>query len=177
MLHFTPRDLGRFMRYVVKLPGRLILPDGRETSACWLWMGGRSRGKGNRSWYGSFRLGTRSVRAHRFACEALAWIECPPDHHRDHLCCNSLCVNPEHLEVVHKVENQRRKMERRSETHAKRCGTDARSVGTSVGDPSRQAPRQANDPRQVRPDTVPRPQAGGQRTSMGQHESLHPPCD
>lgn len=114
VMHYRPSDLERFMRYVVKLPGVLILPNGKRTTACWLWIGGRSRGRGNRLPYGSFRLGRRSVRAHRFACEAIAGIECPPDHHRDHLCCNSLCVNPEHLEAVHRVENQRRKMERRN---------------------------------------------------------------
>jgi hypothetical protein len=108
MLHIRPEDIARFMRYVEKLPGRLILPDGRETTACWVWTGARSRGKGNKKWYGSFRLGRRVVRAHRFSCEAFKGEELPADHGRDHLCCFSLCVNPDHIEIVHKTVNQER---------------------------------------------------------------------
>ena len=114
MLNFTPDDVRRFMKYVDVLPGRLILPSGRETSACWLWMGARSRGSGNRKWYGSFRLGKTTVRAHRFATEILGGIkECPPGYHRDHECCNSLCVNEDHIQIVPREVNQTRKVQRR----------------------------------------------------------------
>ncbi len=106
MLEATQADIDRFYRYVEKLPGRLILPNGTETSACHGWTGARSRGKGNKKWYGSFRLGKRAVRAHRFVCEAIHCQPCPPEHHRDHLCANSLCVNMEHLEIVHRTVNQ-----------------------------------------------------------------------
>lgn len=37
-----PEDVKRFFRYVEKLP-----------NGCWYWTGARSRGKGNRKWYGS----------------------------------------------------------------------------------------------------------------------------
>jgi hypothetical protein len=102
MLAAEPTDVARFMRYVEKLP-----------SGCWFWTGARSRGKGNRKWYGSFRLGRRTVRAHRFSCEVLGGQGCPPGHHRDHTCCFSLCVNPAHLEVVTREVNQERKTLRR----------------------------------------------------------------
>lgn len=92
----------RFMSYVDKLP-----------NGCWYWTGGRSRGKGNKKWYGTFWDGTKSVRAHRFANDTMAKRECPPGHHRDHKCCFSMCVNPEHIEVVTHAENERRKQERR----------------------------------------------------------------
>lgn len=95
-------DIARFVAKVDKLP-----------NGCWYWTGARSRGKGNRKWYGSFRLGSRVVRAHRFAAEVLGGKPCPSGHHRDHTCCFSMCVNPDHLEVVSKEENQRRKMARR----------------------------------------------------------------
>lgn len=112
-LHFTPADVNRFMGYVLQLPGRLILPEGRVTSACWPWLGARSRGSGNRLWYGSFRLGRRTVRAHRFSCEAVAGLPpLPEGWHRDHICVFSLCVNPEHIEYVSSEENQQRKMGR-----------------------------------------------------------------
>ena len=105
-IQFTQKDIDRFLSYVEKLP-----------NGCHFWTGARSRGKGNRKWYGSFRVGRKVVRAHRFACEALANPPkpCPPEHDRDHTCLFSLCVNPDHLEVVHKTENQRRKIARRKE--------------------------------------------------------------
>lgn len=104
MIQFTQADVDRFMSFVEKLP-----------NGCWFWTGARSRGKGNKKWYGSFKLGKNSIRAHRFSCEALANPpkECPPEHHRDHTCRFSLCVNFDHVEIVHKDENQRRKVERR----------------------------------------------------------------
>jgi hypothetical protein len=99
VIQATQQDIIRFMKYVDKLP-----------CGCWFWTGARSRGKGNRKWYGSFGVGGRVVRAHRFACEVLGGRECPPNHDRDHTCRFSLCVNPTHLEIVTKTENQRRRL-------------------------------------------------------------------
>lgn len=104
MINATLADIERFMSYVDKLP-----------SGCWFWTGARSRGKGNRKWYGSFRVGRVVVRAHRFSCEVLGGRHCPPQHDRDHTCFFSLCVNPSHIEVVHKVINQQRKMARKNQ--------------------------------------------------------------
>lgn len=117
MLIATEADIVRFNKYVIKLP-----------NGCHFWAGARSRGKGNRQWYGSFRLGSRTVRAHRFACEAFGGRECPPEHDRDHLCEFSLCVNPDHIEVVPKVVNQSRKIERR----AVRFGDPKKARGIAV---------------------------------------------
>ena len=103
MIRATEKDVARFMSYVVKLPG-----------GCWFWIGGRSKGKGNRMPYGTFNVGGKAVRAHRFASEVLGGQECPPGHHRDHTCCFSLCVNPDCIEVVTADENQRRKVARRA---------------------------------------------------------------
>jgi hypothetical protein len=102
LLQATEADVRRFMSYVEVLP-----------SGCWLWTGARSRGKGNKKWYGSFRLGRRTVRAHRFASEVLGHHECPDGYDRDHKCELSLCVNPECIEVVLKLVNGRRRTERR----------------------------------------------------------------
>ena len=60
MIHHTQADVARFMTHVDKLPG-----------GCWFWTGARSRGRGNRKWYGTFKVQGRAVRAHRFACEAI----------------------------------------------------------------------------------------------------------
>lgn len=104
LLTATDEDVERFMRYVDKLP-----------SGCWFWSGARSRGRGNRKWYGSFRLGRRTVRAHRFASEVLNGHLCPPGYHRHHVCCFSLCVNPEHIVVVTAEVNQQYKQQSHQE--------------------------------------------------------------
>jgi hypothetical protein len=99
--------IDRFMNYVEKLP-----------NGCWYWTGARSRGKGNKKWYGSFWIGKGKVmRAHAFACEVIGERPCPPGHHRDHTCCFSMCVNPDHLEVVLKEVNQERKVRRKREQY------------------------------------------------------------
>ena len=103
LLDASTADIVRFMKLVDKLP-----------NGCWFWTGARSRGKGNKKWYGSFRVGPTTVRAHRFASEVLGRSVCPPGHHRDHTCCFSLCVNPAHLEVVSREENQARKVARKA---------------------------------------------------------------
>jgi hypothetical protein len=99
-------DIERFMSYVD------ILPNG-----CWFWTGARSRGRGNKKWYGSFWIGGRAVRAHRFACDEIGKMPpLPKGWHRDHTCCFSLCVNFRHLEYVTHETNQQRKMERKDES-------------------------------------------------------------
>ncbi len=102
MIKAGPADVERFMSFVDRLP-----------NGCWYWTGARSRGKGNRKWYGSFHVNGQSVRAHRFSSEVLAGDPCPPGHHRDHTCSFSMCVCPDHVEVVTFAENQRRKLARR----------------------------------------------------------------
>lgn len=103
VLSWTLEDIARFMRFVDVLP-----------SGCWFFTGARSRGKGNRKWYGSFHVkGIGSVRAHRFSDRAIGGRpELEPGMHRDHTCCFSLCVNPAHLEHVTHEENQARKIRR-----------------------------------------------------------------
>jgi hypothetical protein len=103
MIEATPEEIARFLSYVEKLP-----------NGCHFWTGGRSRGKGNKKWYGSFWFRGQSIRAHRFSCEVFGHKHCPPEHDRDHICEFSLCVNDEHIEIVHKDINQQRKIARRT---------------------------------------------------------------
>lgn len=99
----TEADIARFMSYVD------VLPNG-----CHYWMGARSKGKGNKKTYGSFRYQGVTVRAHAFSAEFIKCEPCPPGCHRDHNCCFSMCVAPDHIDIVTHEENQRRKMERRN---------------------------------------------------------------
>lgn len=99
---FTQKDIDRFMSYVDKLP-----------CGCWYWTGARSRGKGNKKWYGSFWVNGKTIRALSFSCWAIGGKELPEGHDRDHKCCFSMCVNPDCIDIVPKEINQKRKMERR----------------------------------------------------------------
>ncbi len=83
-----------------------------------MWTGGKSRG-GNRgsekAWYATFNPGGEvkgGVRGHVFS----AWVHgiiptlhVPEGMNLDHTCVRSMCVNPDHLELVPKLVNQQRK--------------------------------------------------------------------
>ena len=71
-------------------------------TGCWLWLA--SKGKG----YGKFSMPRQSpVEAHRMAY-ILVHGAVPDGLELDHLCRNTLCVNPAHLEAVTHTENVRR---------------------------------------------------------------------
>lgn len=69
----------------------------RPGTRCWHWTGTRTQG------YGRFQGGM----AHRFSYERYVG-PIQPGLQIDHLCRNSGCVNPEHLEAVTGAENNRR---------------------------------------------------------------------
>lgn len=74
-----------------------------EQSGCWLWQ----RGAHNRKGYGRIRVGGVKFMVHRFAYEAMVG-PVPDGMQLDHLCRNTRCVNPGHLEPVTPGENVRR---------------------------------------------------------------------
>lgn len=77
-------------------------------TGCWSWTGATHQpNKAVPSRYGRFRMGTRVEEAHR-AAYLLFVGGIPADLTVDHLCRNTLCVNPQHLELVSQAENTRR---------------------------------------------------------------------
>lgn len=69
-----------------------------KTDGCWLWMGNIWKG------YGVYS----STGAHRVAYR-LAHGEIPDGYQIDHVCRETRCVNPDHLEAVTPEENIRRR--------------------------------------------------------------------
>jgi hypothetical protein len=100
----------RFWRYVTIDP-----------SGCWLWAGHKTvDGYGmftTRSGRPDGSRGGRLTSAHRFSYLLLK-AAIPAGFHVDHLCRIKNCVNPEHLEAVTQLENNRRRTAVR--THCKR---------------------------------------------------------
>lgn len=75
----------------------------RVEGDCWIWTGATD-GDGR---YGSIWEPSeqRSIRAHRWALRHLAGVEVPDGRVVDHLCRQTLCVNPDHLDIVDQREN------------------------------------------------------------------------
>lgn len=70
--------------------------------SCWTWIGKRK--KGGYYYYGHINIQenkiSKSKLAHRISYESFKETQIPEGYHIDHLCHNTLCVNPEHLEAV-----------------------------------------------------------------------------
>jgi hypothetical protein len=74
---------------------------------CWIWKGNIDRPNTPFA-YGRFWYNRTTVMAHRFSFEIIGKRVIPADYQIDHLCKNSLCVKPEHLEAVSQKENSNR---------------------------------------------------------------------
>ncbi len=71
-------------------------------TSCWVWNGYR-----NAAGYGMVGVNRKVRYAHRFAYEHFVG-PIPAGLHIDHLCRNTSCVKPAHLEAVTQAENNRR---------------------------------------------------------------------
>ena len=94
----SPRRPSPLDRFLAKVQLSLL---------CWEWLGAVGS-----SGYGVFWAGPGLRLAHRYAYEALVG-PIPDGLDLDHLCGNTCCVNPAHLEPVTHAENVRRAARRR----------------------------------------------------------------
>lgn len=90
----------------LNLPARFWKKVMPREDGCWEWLGSRARSSSD-NFYGSVNVNHIRYNAHR-----IAWIlrrgPVTLGLELDHLCRNTLCVNPDHLEEVTHAENTRR---------------------------------------------------------------------
>lgn len=89
-----------------------------DEDECWLWIGGVDAKKGKKYYYGAFRVTSRNKwRSHRFSYyihngsfdTSLEVM---------HICDNTLCVNPKHLQLgTHEDNMKDMAMKKRAVTH------------------------------------------------------------
>lgn len=70
----------------------------RETE-CWVWTGTVDKG------YGRMYIGNKAFQVHRWSYEQHKHTKLSKEDTLDHLCRNTLCCNPDHLEKVSLLEN------------------------------------------------------------------------
>lgn len=98
-----PRDArGRFRSPATALERFLAKCEFDPTTGCVVWIGGKTRGRGKTSWYGSFWYLGRRWTAHRWAAKHILGLEIDGKD-VDHCCPetnspNTLCVR--HLQAV-----------------------------------------------------------------------------
>ena len=88
-----------------------------QPNGCWTWTGAFFKKKyGN---YGQLRMGGKdgkAKKAHRISYTFFVG-EIPEGKEIDHLCHNTMCVNPKHLEAVTHAQN----MQRRKDSGLEKC--------------------------------------------------------
>jgi HNH endonuclease len=88
------------LRFWPKVDKHGPIPEHRpDLGPCWVWTATT-----NKKGYGRFNIGGKLHQAHRVAYELLIG-PVPAGLLPDHLCRNSSCVNPAHLEIVTNREN------------------------------------------------------------------------
>ena len=77
------------------------------TNNCWIWFGSIG-GDLRKTSYGRLFYNSKNVMAHRFSYEFFNKKVIQVGNEIDHICRNSLCVNPKHLQEITALENTMR---------------------------------------------------------------------
>jgi hypothetical protein len=95
-----------------------------KTSSCWVWTGCKREG------YGRFRLNGKIRCAHRLSWEMHHKKEIPNGLCVCHTCDNPSCVNPDHLWLGTKKQNNKDKQSKGRSTKGRsyNCGSDSGSA-------------------------------------------------
>lgn len=95
--------LSRRDQILKKVVSRII----EDSNGCWIWQGPTS-GSGRGGGYPRMCLDGQTVAVHKVVFTHFNGF-IPGKKQIDHICRNRLCVNPQHLELVTHLENQRRR--------------------------------------------------------------------
>lgn len=90
-----------------------------KTDSCWNWTGGTVQSNYYR--YGSFKNGTKTVRAHRFSYSLYHGV-IPEGMFVCHKCDNPLCVNPNHLFLGTAQDNATDMVNKNRQAKGAECG-------------------------------------------------------
>ena len=89
---------------------RRYIPE--PNSGCWIWVGSTARGGGRgQNLYGRMSTNGKDELAHRIAYMFFKGL-IPDNLEIDHVCNNTLCINPDHLQAIPHIENLRRALSR-----------------------------------------------------------------
>lgn len=95
----------------LRLIANSVKPDDQNENGCWLWTG-RTDGKRGGGEYGRMNKRVdgkhKTVQPHREMEELLIGRKLCPETETetiDHLCKNTLCINPDHWQLVTRVDN------------------------------------------------------------------------
>lgn len=111
-------EKNRRQTIIDKIESRCVIEDtgffiDGQPSPCYLWTGPTS-GNGRGGGYGRMSLDGRTVEVHLVVYTHYhGYI--PGNKQIDHLCNRRLCCNPQHLELVTHLKNQRRRAKRTKE--------------------------------------------------------------
>lgn len=112
----TGRSSDRRDRIRAKIAARVVVTDG----GCQIWAGATSGKRGRGAGYPRMSLDGGTMAVH-----IVAWViengPVPPKKQIDHVCRNRLCINPDHLEMVTHLANQRRRDAARRQFEAAEC--------------------------------------------------------
>jgi len=98
---FDEQYLARgFMRETYKQTAENVLWKICAAGDCWMWVGWRDK-----DGYGRVKWDGKGLQAHRVVFELIRRTPMPKHLVADHLCRNTWCVNPDHLEAVTNQEN------------------------------------------------------------------------